>query len=114
MTFRFDFEKTLQGASVLLNLDGSRMDRIRLLKLLYIADREAFGEWGIPISHDNYVSMDNGPVPSQTYNLVKEGGRFWSEYISAPFGDYEVCLNGGFKIPCDSDILSRIHAPPLR
>ena len=40
MTFRFDFEKTLQAAGVLLNLDGSRMDRIRLLKLLYIADRE--------------------------------------------------------------------------
>lgn len=91
---RFDAEKVTEAAAFLLNLRGGRMHFIKLLKLLYIADREAFSQWGIPISHDSYVSMDNGPVLSQTYNLVKEGGRFWSDYISAPFGDYEVSLNG--------------------
>ncbi len=89
---RFDAEKVTEAAALLLNLRGGCMHYIKLLKLLYIADREAFGAWGIPVSNDNYVSMDQGPVLSQTYNLVKEGGRFWSEYISAPFGDYEIQL----------------------
>ena len=31
MTFRFDFDKALQAAGVLLSLDGDRMERIRLL-----------------------------------------------------------------------------------
>ena len=42
--FRFDFDKALQAAGVLLSLDGDRMERIRLLKLLYIADRELLVE----------------------------------------------------------------------
>ncbi|HEY0758496.1 MAG TPA: Panacea domain-containing protein [Acidisarcina sp.] len=91
---RFDAEKVTEAAALLLDLRGGRMHYIKLLKLLYIADRQAFAEWGIPISHDNYVSMDNGPVLSQTYNLVKEGGRFWSQHISAPFADSEVELLG--------------------
>jgi uncharacterized phage-associated protein len=89
---RFEAEKVTEAAAFLLGLRGGRMHYIKLLKLLYIADREALGEWGIPISHDNYVSMDNGPVLSQTYNLVKDGGRVWSEFISAPFDDYEIQL----------------------
>lgn len=89
---RFDAEKVTEAAALLLTLRGGQMHYIKLLKLLYIADREAFGAWGIPISNDNYVSMDNGPVLSQTYNLIKEGGRVWSECISAPFGDYEIKL----------------------
>jgi uncharacterized phage-associated protein len=93
-TMRYDAEKVTEAAALLLTLRGGRMHYIKLLKLLYIADREALSEWGIPVSHDNYVSMDNGPVMSQTYNLVKEGGRVWSEFISAPFGDYEVQLTG--------------------
>jgi uncharacterized phage-associated protein len=89
---RFDPEKVTEASAFLLNLRGGRIHYIKLLKLLYIADREALAEWGIPISNDNYVSMDQGPVLSQTYNLIREGGRVWSEYISAPFDDYEVKL----------------------
>jgi uncharacterized phage-associated protein len=90
---RFDEQKVTEAAAVLLELRGGCMHYIKLLKLLYIADREAFAEWGIPIRNDNYVAMDNGPVLSQTYNLIKDGGRVWSEHISAPLGDYEVRLN---------------------
>src|ERR1035437_9322409 len=90
---RFDEQKVTEAAVFLLELRGGCMHYIKLLKLLYIADRQAFSEWGIPITNDNYVSMDNGPVLSQKYNLIKDGGRFWSEHISAPFGDYEVQLS---------------------
>jgi uncharacterized phage-associated protein len=67
------------------------MSYLKLLKLLYIADREALRRWGIPISHDRYVSMDHGPVLSRTYNLIKDGGSKWSRFISVP-QDYEVRL----------------------
>jgi uncharacterized phage-associated protein len=110
---RFDEQKVTEAASLLLELRGGCMHYIKLLKLLYIADRQAFSDWGVPISNDNYVSMDNGPVLSQTYNLVKDGGRFWSEYISAPFGDYEVSLNAQLRkkrklSPSEEEILKRV------
>jgi uncharacterized phage-associated protein len=112
---RFDEQKVTEAAALLLELRGGCMHYIKLLKLLYIADRHALAEWGIPISNDNYVSMDNGPVLSQTYNLIKDGGRFWSEYISAPFGDYEVQLKAPLPkkrklSPAEEETITRIFA----
>jgi uncharacterized phage-associated protein len=83
MNFRFDFDKALQAAGVLLSLDGDRMERIRLLKLLYIADRELLAETGRTITGDRAAAMKHGPVLSQVYDLIKgessragEWGRF--------------------------------------
>ena len=52
MTFRFRSLKTTQGAALLLALDGRSMDRMRLLKLLYIADRELLAESGGMLTGD--------------------------------------------------------------
>jgi uncharacterized phage-associated protein len=71
MTFRFDFEKTLQAAGVLLDLDGPRMDRLRLLKLLYIADRELLAETGRTLTGDRALAMKHGPVLGRVYDLIR-------------------------------------------
>ena len=41
MYFRFSTKKTIQAVGVLLRLAKGRIARLRLLKLLYIADRES-------------------------------------------------------------------------
>jgi uncharacterized phage-associated protein len=46
MHFHFDFDKALQAAGVLLDADDNRMEAMRLLKLLYITDRELLAETG--------------------------------------------------------------------
>ncbi len=71
MNFRFDFHNTLQASGVLLSLDANRMAYIRLLKLLYIADREWLAEAGRTITGDEAVAMRNGPVLSRVYDLIK-------------------------------------------
>ena len=95
MSTLFNEQKVTEAATHLLRLRGGSMHYLKLLKLLYIADREALRRWGIPISHDRYVSMSHGPVLSRTLNMIKDGGsQSWSEKISAPFGDYEVKIIG--------------------
>jgi uncharacterized phage-associated protein len=84
MTFRFDFTKALQAAGVLLTLDGDRMEQIRLLKLLSIADRELLAEVGRTVTGDRAVAMKHGPVLSQVYDLIKgQASRAgeWGRYI---------------------------------
>ncbi len=71
MIFRFDLHKTLQASGVLLSLDANRMAYVRLLKLLYIADREQLAETGRAITGDEAVAMKNGPVLSRVYDLIK-------------------------------------------
>lgn len=94
MSLKFDEAKATEAAALFLALRGGRMSYLKLIKLLYLADREALSRWGIPITTDRYVSMDHGPVVSNIYNLIVEDRQkpFWSEYISAPLGDYEVEL----------------------
>lgn len=63
--------KTLQAVAVLLELDGGRMARIRLLKLLYIVDRELLADVARPLTGARVVAMKYGPVLSQVYDLIK-------------------------------------------
>lgn len=94
MHLQFDETKATQTAAYLLRLRGGRMHYIKLIKLMYLADREALLRWGVPITRDRYVSMDNGPVLSRVYNLIieEQPKPVWSQFISAPLGEYEVCL----------------------
>jgi uncharacterized phage-associated protein len=93
MNFRFDFHKTLQASGVLLSLDANRMAYVRLVKLLYIADREWLAESGRTITGDEAVAMKNGPVLSRVYDLIKGVAPRtddWSEHIRKV--DYSVEL----------------------
>lgn len=72
------------------------MSCLKLIKLLYLADREALLRWGRPITTDRYVSMDRGPVLSHVLNLATDGDdpgapSIWASHISEPSG-YEVAL----------------------
>ena len=103
----FNQEKATATAAFLLKLRGGRMSYLKLIKLLYLADREAYGRWGFGITSNRYVSMDHGPVVSNIYDLITVDERlkpFWSKYISAPLGDYEVELRNT-EVP--ENVLSR-------
>jgi uncharacterized phage-associated protein len=60
-----------QMAAYLLKKRGNRMAVLKLIKLLYLAERKAVSKWGEPMSGDHFVSMPHGPVLSQTYELIK-------------------------------------------
>lgn len=94
MHLQFDETKATQIAAYLLRLRGGQMHYMKLIKLMYLADREAILRWGVPITRDRYVSMDNGPVLSRVLNLITDDRPkpVWSEFISAPLGEYEVKL----------------------
>lgn len=74
-------EKITEMAAYLLNKEGGSMPYIKLLKLLYLAEREAMARWGESMSGDNFVSMPHGPVLSQTYDLIKGGSGIWASRI---------------------------------
>jgi uncharacterized phage-associated protein len=93
MNFRFDFQKTLQASGVLLSLDANRMAYVRLLKLLYIADREWLAEAGRTITGDQAVAMKNGPVLSRVYDIIKgvaPRADEWDDHIRK--ADYSIEL----------------------
>lgn len=96
MHLRFRETKTTQAAARLLTLRGGRMNYMKLIKLLYIVEREALLTWGRPVTADRCVSLPKGLILSQTLNLINEGPApdtpsAWAEHISQP-ENYEVRL----------------------
>ena len=87
-------EKTTHMASYLLIRRGGRMSYMKLLKLLYLAEREALVKWGESMSGDKFVSMPHGPVMSSTYDLIQGGGNMWESFITSE-ANHEVSLKSG-------------------
>ena len=85
MVFSFNIQRTLQAIAALLHFHGTKeMSYLRMLKLLYIADRESLKKTGQPITGDHVVAMKHGPVLSGVYDLVKgehSAWPLWSEYF---------------------------------
>ena len=99
--FRFNFEKTLQAAAFLLSQEKDRrMSSLRLLKLLYVADREMLAATGKTITGDHAVAMKNGPVLSKTYNLIlgqSPRADHWSPHIRRDGYKVELVTDPGKK-----------------
>jgi hypothetical protein len=81
---RFDPNKAIQAAAVVLKQHRGVASRLRLLKILVIADREALGETLELITADALAAMDHGPVPSATYDMLKGTSlhsELWDRFI---------------------------------
>ncbi|MGA2740144.1 MAG: Panacea domain-containing protein, partial [Bryobacteraceae bacterium] len=105
MRLRFNEVKATQAASRLLRLRGGRMSYLKLIKLLYIIDREALIRWGRTVTTDRHVSMPKGPVVSQIYDLITgdeppNEETFWRQHVSSP-QDFEIQLQ---KDPGDDEL----------
>lgn len=73
------------------------MAHIKLMKLLYLADRLSMERYDVPMSDDSQCNMKNGPILSMTLNLMKgiRQSDAWSALIS-PIKHNEVALQRDF------------------
>ena len=94
MRFVFDDRKAAEAAVYLLAQNKGRMKSVKLLKLLYLADRQAFIESGYPITGAKMVSVDTGPALSEVYTQLAWGDVAetpWSQLIAAE-AEFQVSL----------------------
>lgn len=100
--FDFNEKKATQVAALLLSLNCNKMNYTKLIKLLYLIDRESLKRFNKTVSGDVYCSLNNGPILSRVYDLIKydevinEIGKYWHKFI---FKDrYDVELQKAPKI----------------
>jgi uncharacterized phage-associated protein len=70
MTRKLDVEKAIQAVGVLLRQEDKKATRLRILKLLYIADRISLKETGSQILGSRIVAMKHGPLHSEVLDLI--------------------------------------------
>jgi uncharacterized phage-associated protein len=92
--FAFDEKKATQATALLITKSGGSINYMKLIKLLYLTNREAMSRWGRPVVPDGYYSLPHGPILSRVLGLINEQLRpgtasFWKEHITAP-RDYTI------------------------
>jgi uncharacterized phage-associated protein len=113
--FKFNHRKAAEAIACLMRRENTRrMNHMRLLKLLYIADRECLRQTGRTITGDNYVAMDRGPVLSKVYDLIR-GKRpeaaWWQDRFKTV--KYDLCMRNegpglGLLSRIEVDILQQV------
>jgi uncharacterized phage-associated protein len=109
-------QRVTEAASILLRESGGKMSYMKLVKLLYFADRKALEVYEHPITYDAYASLPWGPVLSSTMNLAKglyPNGDYWDEYIELV--GKAVKIRGAYPklkklSPADVKLLKEIYA----
>jgi uncharacterized phage-associated protein len=86
----FTETKAAQMAAYLLYRSGGAMPRVKLMKLMYLADRRCFELYDSSMSDDDAVSMEYGPALSKTYSLMRVPTQVWSKYILNGEGDEHI------------------------
>ena len=66
----FNERKAAQAAAYLLCKAGGSLNVLKLVKLMYLAERESLRRYGETITGDALVSMRNGPVLSATLDHI--------------------------------------------
>jgi uncharacterized phage-associated protein len=78
----FDARRAGQIAAFFTNRQGGLINVVKLVKLIYLADRQHMALYEEPMFMDNFVSMRLGPVNSGAYECVNSGCEGWDEFIS--------------------------------
>ena len=119
----FDIRKATHVAAYLLWKRGRRMSSLKLMKMMYIAEKQFLLQYGERLTGDKMVSMPYGPVLSATYDCFMGDREYWDSWIINP-GNYDLALNSSIKqvwrlkpvgfsqIVTRSGLLSRMGKPP--
>ncbi len=92
MAYGFNERKAAHVAAYFATKEGGKINIVKLIKLVYLSDREFLDRYDSPILHDGLVSMPHGPVNSTTYDFAK--GRHQSPNWSG------LLLKSGHDVVC--------------
>jgi uncharacterized phage-associated protein len=105
----FNEKKAAQVAAFFLMRASSALPVLKLMKLMYLAERGSFEAYGEGISGDRLVSMQHGPVMSITLDLMngsKESSPDgWDAWI-ADRANHEISLTDSKRSTRADDLLA--------
>jgi uncharacterized phage-associated protein len=109
----YNARKAGQVAAFFAMNEGHPINVVKLIKLIYLADRAFMNSYDEPMLMDRFVSMRHGPVNSRTYECLNEGAEGWDEFI-ADRENHTVWLTNAAVTEDDLDELSEADLDTLK
>jgi len=78
--FPYDRERAANAVLWLLGRHNGTLEKLKLVKLVFYADRAHLAKYGRPITGGRYSAMPHGPVASSLYDDLKS----WVNDVHAP------------------------------
>lgn len=75
--------KAAEVVSIFVALSGATIEKLKLVKLIYLAEREHLRNYEEPITWDEFFSLPHGPVASGSLNCID--GIIYSDLMSHYF-----------------------------
>lgn len=100
--FNFDYKKATQALNYFINKAGGVVNKMKALKLVYLADRYHLRKYGRLITNDTYFAMSYGPVPSGVKDIAEASELF--------LGDEERAYSSQYLEPINILTLKSINA----
>lgn len=102
----FDNQKATQAINLLAIKEGGKIDKLKVIKLIWIADRLHLRKYGRPIVNDTYLAMEYGAVGSSvkdfaSFNVEEGEAKYLKEYLE-PINKYNIKS----KKQVDTDVFS--------
>ena len=67
----FKYETATQALNYLALKSGGRINKMKALKLIFFSDRYHLRKYGRPITNDEYLAMEYGPVASGVKDIAE-------------------------------------------
>ena len=87
LQFQFDYLKATQALDYFATRAGGKINKMKVLKLVYFADRFHLRKYGRLVTNDEYLAMTHGPVPSITKDIA-ESNDYLDETIRSYSQDF--------------------------
>lgn len=91
---KHEIKKIVQAIGFILSrAPGRKINKLHLLKLIYLADRYHLRKYGRTVTGDTYFAMSYGPVPSLTKDVVwlKTEPEYAGEFFTLRPDNKNVC-----------------------
>jgi hypothetical protein len=115
----FSHKKAIQALNYLATLSGGAMNKMKAIKLIWLADRLHIRQYGRTITGDVYFALPFGPVPSTTRDILENSttlsdleADYAKEYLTSSRYEYRSNKAPDLKVfsQTDRDIIERIYA----
>src|SRR3989338_11351317 len=85
----FDYRKAVQCLNFFAVQEGGKINKMKAIKLIWLADRKNLRTYARPVVFDEYFAMKNGPVQTSVKDLAentsflsKEESDYRNQYIN--------------------------------
>jgi hypothetical protein len=85
---KFNYQKTTQALTFLASLSQGKLNKMKALKFIWLADRYFIRNYGRMITGDDYYALKNGPVASGTRNILELNNNFLDDDAVTFASDY--------------------------